>query len=166
MEIKQAIKSQYHASLEMLKYAIVKCPESLWNDQEHKNKFWHISYHALFYTHLYLQPSEKDFVPWAKHRDQHEFLGPFPRPPHEEPKIGEPYTQEEVLEYHEICQKQVEDVVASLYLDAESGFYWLPFGKLELQFYNIRHLQHHTGELGERLGTRGIEVDWIGMKPD
>ena len=45
----------------------------------------------------------------------------------------------------------------------ESGFSWLPFGKLELQFYSIRHVQHHTGELCERLGTTGdIEVGWVG----
>jgi len=51
-------------------------------------------------------------------------------------------------------------------LEAESGFYWLPFNKLELQFYNIRHIQQHTGELYERLGTRAnIELDWVGMQP-
>jgi hypothetical protein len=167
MDVKKVIKSQYRASLEMLKQAIVKCPESLWDDHEHKNKFWHVSYHALFYTHLYLQPSEKDFVPWTRHRDGIQFMGPLPWPPHEEPKIGEPYSQEEILEYFEICQKQVEERVVSLNLDAESGFYWLPFNKMELQFYNIRHLQHHTGELCERLGNKGdIEVDWVGMKAD
>lgn len=50
-------------------------------------------------------------------------------------------------------------------LHAESGFYWLPFDKLELQFYNIRHIQQHTGEHCERLGAYGeIEVGWVGMK--
>ena len=54
--------------------------------------------------------------------------------------------------------------VDALDLQAESGFDWLPFNKLELQFYNIRHIQQHTGELCERLGTVGdIEVDWVGM---
>jgi hypothetical protein len=52
-------------------------------------------------------------------------------------------------------------------LEAESGFNWLPFDKLELQIYNIRHIQQHTGELYERLGTSGsIELSWVGMKPD
>ena len=165
MNIKAAIKSQYQASLEMLKQAIVKCPASLWDDPEYKNRFWHIAYHALFYTHLYLQPSEKDFVPWAKHRDQYEFMGPLPWSPHQEPDIGEPYGQEELLEYLDICRKEVEVQVTSLNLEDESGFDWIPLGKMELQFYNIRHLQQHTGELCERLGaTENIEVDWIGMK--
>ncbi len=50
-------------------------------------------------------------------------------------------------------------------LNAEPSFYWLSFDKLELQFYNIRHIQQHTGELCERLGAYGeIEVGWVGMK--
>jgi hypothetical protein len=151
----------------MLKQAIAQCPESLWNDRGYKNKFWHISYHVLFYTHLYLQDSEKDFTPWSKHKDQYQFLGPLPWPPHNEPEIGEPYSRKEILEYLEICRQQVEEKITSLNPDAESGFHWLPFGKMELQLYNIRHVQHHTGQLIDRLRTReNIGVGWVGTKPD
>ena len=123
--MKKAIQSQYLAALEMLRQAIVQCPAPLWADAAYKNPFWHIAYHALFYTHLYLQPSGADFVPWAKHREQYERL------------------------------------------DAESGFSWLPMNKLELQFYNVRHLQLHTGQLCERLRTaHGIGIDWVSMKAD
>ncbi len=41
--------------------------------------------------------------------------------------------------------------MAQTRLDADSGFYWLPFNKFELQLYNIRHIQHHTGQLTDRL---------------
>jgi hypothetical protein len=156
------IRSQYLAALEMLRQAIVQCPEPLWYDEGYRNPFWHIAYHALFYTHLYLQHAGEDFSPWAQHREQYEFLGPVPWPPHNEPAIGAPYSQEEVLAYHAFCLAQIEDVVSALDLDAPSGFSWLPFGKLELQFYNIRHIQHHTGQLCERLRTReGIGVGWV-----
>lgn len=167
MNIKTVIKSQYLAALEMLKQAILDCPDTVWDAPAYKNRFWHIAYHTLFYTHLYLQPSESDFVPWASHREEYEFMGPLPWPPHEEPVIGEPYGKEEVLEYLAFCQKQVEGTIGTLNLDGESGFYWLPFGKLELQFYSIRHLQQHTGELCERLGTTGdIEISWVGQIHD
>lgn len=166
MDVKEVIKSQYHASLEMLKQAVEKCPESLWADPEPKNRFWHIAYHVLFYTHFYLQDSEKDFTPWAKHRDLYNFLGPLPWPPHEIPKIGEPYSKQEVLEYREFCQKEVEERVSALNLDGESGFPWLPFKKLELQVYSIRHIQHHAGQLIDRLRTQhDLGVEWVGMKP-
>jgi hypothetical protein len=165
MDIKGVVQSQYLASLEMLKKAITGCPDSMWIDPQPKNKFWHIAFHAIFYTHLYLQPSEGDFKAWEKHRDEYEFMGPLPWPPHDEPKIGEPYTKGEVLEYLQLCQEQVVEIVPTLDLESsESGFYWLPFNKLELQFYSIRHLQQHTGELCERLGMQaGLDVDWVGL---
>lgn len=164
MDTLEIITSQYHAALEMLKQAIARCPEDLWNDQEHKNRFWHISYHVLFYTHLYLQDSEEDFVAWSKHQDESQFLGRLPWPPHAEPKPSGPYAKEDVLEYLELCRKGINERVASLNLDTPSGFSWLPFGKLELQLYNIRHIQHHVGQLADRMRTeKGISVDWVGM---
>jgi hypothetical protein len=165
MSIKEVIQSQYLASLEMLKNAIANCPESMWVDPEPKNKYWHIAFHAIFFTHLYLQLSEQDFKVWEKHRDEYEFMGSLPWPPHNKPKIGDPYTKVEILEYLEFCKEQVREKVTVLNLESsESGFSWLPFGKLELQFYNIRHLQQHTGELCERLGTAaGLDVDWVGL---
>jgi hypothetical protein len=61
---------------------------------------------------------------------------------------------------------KVEELVGMLDLNAETGFYWLLFDKLQLQFYNIRHIQHHTGELCERLGQFGeIQVGWVGKMP-
>lgn len=166
METSKIIISQYQAALEMLKQAVAKCPEELWNSPDDKTKFWHIAYHALFYTHLYLQDSEQDFRPWAKHRKEYQFIGKLPWPPHSQPQIGEPYDQDSVLEYLAFCQQQVEARVPQLNLEAASGFEWLPFGKLELQFYTIRHIQQHTGELMERLGGRtGLKFDWVGMGP-
>jgi hypothetical protein len=158
MTVKDPIKSQYWAALAMLRQAIVKCPASLWVDNTYVNPFWHVAYHVLFYTHFYLSPTEKDFVPWEKHRDQITSL---------KPSVAEvePYTKEEILEYQAFCLSSVETQVDVMNLEAKSGFYWLPFNKLELQFYNIRHIQQHTGELCERLGAHGeIEIDWVGMR--
>ena len=75
MGAKETIKSQYYASLEMLRQAIETCPEALWHGPEHQSPFWQIAYHALFYTHLYLQPTEKDFIPWEKHAEGTRSLG-------------------------------------------------------------------------------------------
>jgi hypothetical protein len=162
MDIKEALKSQYQAGLDMLEDAVKQCPEALWADPEPKNKFWHIAYHALFYTHLYLQTSEGDFTPWEHHRENSQFLGPNPRRPDLVP-IAEPYSKQEVLDYLGFCRKEVGKKVPGLNLDAESGFSWISFGKLEHQIYNIRHLQHHTGQLIDRLRTKaGIGVRWVG----
>jgi len=150
----------------MLKKAVENCPESLWDDAEYKNRFWHIAFHTLFYMHFYLQDTEGDFKPWAKHRENYQFMGPLPWPPHDIPQIGTPYSREEVLEYLELCKKQVDERVELIDLEVESGFHWLPFGKLELQIYNIRHIMHHAGQLIDRLKTAAdISTEWIGTKP-
>jgi hypothetical protein len=164
MGIRSTIKSQYRASLDMLGQVIANCPDSLWLSTVPKNRFWRIAFHALFYTHLYLQPAEDDFVQWPKHRGQSQFLGVVPWPPHDQPKIGEPYTKEEILEYLDFCRAEAATRVDALDLEGTSGFWWLPFDKTELQFYNIRHLQQHIGELSDRLGHEGIEVEWVGMR--
>jgi len=143
----KVIQSQYLASLGMLKQVIVNCPEALWDAPGNQDKFWRKSYHALLYAHLYLQSVEKDFVPWEKHHD---------------PDGEVPFTKDEVLEYLSFVEKQVADRIPATNLEAESGFHWLPFDKLELQFYNIRHIQQHTGELYERLGAyENIELAWV-----
>jgi len=165
MNLPQILTSQYLASLEMLYETITSCPESLWNSPDDKTKFWHIAYHALFYTHLYLQDSEQTFKPWGKHRDEYQFLGQLPWPPYAPPKIGEPYNKNDVLEYLAFCQAQVVERVPQLNLEGASGYSWLPFDKLELQIYTIRHIQQHAGELMERLGTRAsIDINWVGTK--
>lgn len=151
--IHDAILSQYRAALAMLQQAIKTCPETLWLSPEFHNQFWHVAYHALFYTHLYVQPSEAEFQHWTQHRPDIQYLGPRPWAPQEPSKTHLPYTRAELLEYYDLCRSQVDAIVPTLNLESESGFYWLPFNKLELQFYNIRHLQHHTGQLADRLRT-------------
>jgi hypothetical protein len=162
MDLRRIIKSQYHASLAMLRQTIEKCPEYVWASTNPKNYYWRIVFHTLFYTHLYLQTAEGDFVRWSRHTDESQFLGRTPWPPHDEPRIGKPYTRQELLEYLDLINTEVDARVDGMILENPSGFDWLPFDKTELQFYNIRHLQQHIGELCERLGDQGVDVDWIG----
>ena len=88
---------------------------------EYPNQYWHIAYHAVFYTHLYLQPAEADFRPWAKHKQECQYLGPRPWAPQETRKVETSYTKAEVLEYHEICCAEVEARVPALDIEAPSG---------------------------------------------
>lgn len=85
-------------------------------------------------------------MPWAKNKAGS----------HRLEKEGETYRKEEILECLEICREPVVMQVQALDLKAPSGFEWLAFNKLELQFYTIRHIQHHTRELCKRLGATDI----------
>ena len=155
MDINTVVSSQYVASLAMLRQAVERCPEDLWDSPEDANKSWRVAYHVLFFTHLYLQKTLDDFHPWVKHWEKAELMGA-------EAPAGPTYTQSQVLEYLDLCRALAIEASAALDPEAPSGFFWLPFSKLELQFYSIRHLQQHTGELMERLGARaGISCDWV-----
>jgi hypothetical protein len=157
MDIAAILISQYLASLEMLKQTITMCPESIWNAASDKNKFWQSAYHALFFTHEYLQDPDAAIIPWIKHRAGYE---DFPAPP-----MGEPYDKATILEYLAFCQQQVADRVPRLNLEAPERYGDRSMLTLELQIYSIRHIMQHAGELMERLGARtDAEIDWVGRK--
>lgn len=156
MDYTTVICSQYLAALKMLEQAIDKCPASLWNHVDDSAMFWQVAYHALFYTNLYLSPTEAEFTPWPNYRQGYQTMGP---------DSEKPYQKADLLEYVAFCRQLIEQQAPALDLAAPSGFDWLPMNKFELQIYTIRHLQQHAGELMERLGSRAnITVDWIGME--
>jgi hypothetical protein len=162
MSIKSGIASQYKASLIMLKNTINECDPELWKSNKYKNQFWHIAYHALFFADLYLSENDKAFKPWSKHKPEYQFMGQVPWPPHKEPNIGEPYSQIEILEYLDIIYNNLEERIEKTDLDKPSGFSWLPCDKFELQIYNIRHIQHHAGQLADRIREdKKIGIKWV-----
>jgi len=161
-----AIRSQYHAALDMLAAAVEACPDDVWDRPEDGNRTWQVAYHALFYTHLYLQPAEADFGPWTKHRPHLQVFGDrLPWPPHDPIELGEPLTRADVLAYVDACRAEVDVQVAAMDLEGPSGFDWIPMTKLEHQLYSLRHVMQHTGELYERLAkTSASELPWVGMR--
>jgi len=164
MTIHETIARQYHSTIKMLEKGIEACPEPLWLAASgvSPNRTWHIAFHALFYTHFYLAPTESEFVAWALHRSEYNFLGEVPWRPGEARVVDAAYTQAELLEYAQRCHDEVDARLPGLNLDAPSGFHWLAFDKLELQFYNIRHLAHHTGQIAERLRSQAdLGVPWV-----
>jgi hypothetical protein len=164
MDVRAALKSQYHAALAMLGDAIEQCPDDLWSGGDHPIAFWHVAYHTLFFTHLYLQADEQAFRPWEHHRDEYQFLAALPWPPHRQPKIGDPYTKVQVMDYWRWCDGMVDAAVDQLDLDApECGFWWYQLPKLDHQINNIRHIQHHAALLANRVRLAvGADVRWVG----
>lgn len=164
MDIRAALKCQYHGALAMLKHAIELCPDAMWNDAVYPTPYWQVAYHTLYFTHLYLQPNLESFTPWERHRGEHHDL---PWPAGSGPKINDPYTKADLLEYWAICDGMVDGCVDRLDLDADDcGMPWhkgMP--KLPHQMHNIRHVQHHTALLAGRLRLANVaEVPWVRWK--
>src|SRR5438874_354951 len=116
MDYHQVISSQYFAALEMVKQAILACPETLWFNPDDRPKFSQAAYHALFFTHFYLQESEQAFRPWSGHREEYRLDGDLKAP------SAAPATKEIVLDYLAFCQNDVLNQISTIVLDAPSGF--------------------------------------------
>lgn len=153
--LRPVLKSQYHAALAMLRESIERCPPEVWSSTAPKNAFWQIAYHTLFYTHLYLEPDEAHFRRWPHQHGDEDGIS------------AGPYTPAQVLEYWRFCDGMVDGAVDALDLDHPlSGFAWYPMSKLEHQFVNIRHIQHHSAQLADRLrSAAGIGIRWVGGAP-
>lgn len=162
--IRAALHSQYASSLQMLKEAIRACPEDLWLDTSSQNRFWHVAYHTLFYTDLYLSESEETFEPWPKIRENYQYMGAVPWDPDVKPVVDQPYARAELDSYTDAILARLPKTLANFDLDGPSGFEWIPLTKFEHQLYNIRHIQHHSGQLIDRLRGRGVHVSWIGKR--
>ena len=163
MKLRRALKGQYHASLAMVRQAVERCPEGLWLSGHPSRPYWRIAYHAIFYAHLYLMPSESDFRAWEHHQERVNSLAT------EEASYDHvtPYTKSQLLEYWAQVDGMVDAAVDLLDLDAATcGFHWYNMPKLDHQILNIRHIQQHAGQLSELLMADGIETDWTGSLRD
>ena len=161
------LKSQYKASLEMLRDAIEKCPDELWDRDSDLNKTWQIAYHALYFSHLYSERKLEDFEPWSGQHSptQNDDAIPGPTDPKSSlPLIPTAYSREEILRYWLFCHERIDATIDRLDLASpSSGFNWYPISKLEHQFVTLRHLMQHTGQLMERVRNAGGDgVRWRG----
>ena len=158
MNIKQALKSQYHSSMDMLCQAIEKCPDALWNDQTHTNKFWQLSFHTLYYVDIYTQGTDENFVAWEKYKENFQHLG---RDSKEDPiTLEDAYTKAEILEYYNHIYKQIDKRIDSTEMELISEVSWVSGTSFELQIHNIKHIMHHVGMMFDRLRHNNTDVEW------
>ncbi len=169
--LRPIIKSQLHATLAMFADAVRQSTDAVWLDDARPSAFWQIAYHTLFYGHMYLHRDWASFRPWPGHRAEVRRPDAL-RPPRDPDSVladlPEPYTRDQVLELCAICDAMVDDAIDGFDLTSpDCGFPWYPgVSKLEHQFIAIRHIQHHTAQLADRLRqARDVGVDWIGARP-
>jgi hypothetical protein len=152
------LASQYKASLGMLRQALEKTPEEQWNTAEYTNPNWQISYHILWAAKFYLGADPESYLPFEKAIEGAESLGGSQdwENPEEGLKPEGLHTKEELLAFMDDLGRTLEQHVEGLPLGDNSGFEWYPYSRLELHINNIRHIQHHTAQLIERLKAKGI----------
>ena len=149
MDTKQIIQSQYLAALAMLKQAIVKCPPDAWDNPRDKDRFWFVAYHTLYYAHRYLKAQDAGYARWEKR---------------EHSQQGVPFSKDEILKSLAVVKQDVKKQITLMELDSKTGSVGSLANKFELQLYNIRHIQQHTGELYQRLSEHDVKLSWASRR--
>jgi hypothetical protein len=164
----------FGAAVDMLGNAIAACPKDMW---EKDMKFFYLSYHTVIFLDYYLSIPVSEFSPQLpyflenqeklpeqavddvlplRHFDQGEMLAyiaqikekcrdqilNFP-----EERLSQPWIKASELELHVGCPKTV-----------------VTYSVLEILFYNLRHVQHHVGQLNLILRRQTNQApDWVAM---
>ena len=141
---------QYGAAIDMLENAIRACPDELWSDPSKPPAwisksvpgFWYGAYHTLFFLDYDLCESEKEFAPPAPFTlDELDPAGLLPE---------RPFTKEELLAYlaygREKCRRAIEALTDDSARE-RCAFERRNMSVAELLLYNMRHVQHHVGQL-------------------
>ncbi len=155
--LKEGLWQQFGAAIDMLENAIVACPEQLWGDRAQQPEFWYTTFHALFFLDLYLSGTEKGFAPPTPFTlDELDERGLLP---------DRVYTKEELLVYlrhgREKCRRTMSALTDAM-IAQRCGFSWLDISQVEIHLYNMRHVQHHAGQLNTLLRQHGVAVPrWV-----
>jgi hypothetical protein len=153
------VASQFEASLCMLHRFIERCPEEHWEGPIAKYPFWMVAYHTLCFVDYYLSRGEADFRPRVA-----EGIHPKGMAELEEEYPSRTFGREELLAYSTICREKLASTMASETpesLGGGTGFSRLTFTRAELHLYNMRHIQHHAGQLGAFLRRLGVDAGWV-----
>ena len=150
-ELKAVLWRQFGGAIDMLANAIMACPDALWSDASRGAPFWYVAYHTLFYLDFYSADADPAFQPPAPFTlSELDPAGPMPE---------RTYSQAELLDYlavgRERCRARIERLTAADGVEPRR-LGPLPGTALELLLYNMRHVQHHTGQLNLYLRQAGI----------
>jgi uncharacterized damage-inducible protein DinB len=163
------IGRQFASAIQMTRRAIEACPHDLWDDRTDGTPFWHLAYHALFYTDFYLSEGEKTFQAMDFHEDNANFLpGDYQEHGGIVTTPQKAFTKAQLLIYADHCLAKCEEAFEKL-TDEKAlercGFWWYELNVGEFLLNNLRHLQHHAGQLTLVLRRRaGIGIEWYGSR--
>lgn len=163
------LASQYKASLGMLRQAVERVPEELWNSEDYSNPNWQIAYHAVWGVKFYLGATADSYVAFENAIEGAESLGGSQE--WENPDAGVNvegfHTKGELINFISSLETELLSAIEALPLGAPSGFEWYPYSRLELHINSIRHIQHHTAQIVERLKAKGLSgfTWWMDENP-
>jgi hypothetical protein len=147
--VKEILWNQFGASIDMLISTITNCPNDYF---ETNTRFYYITFHTTLFLDYYLTIPPTEFKP---------LLVCTSKPIEELPKeaIGDMipdkiYTKQEVIDYLKKSREKCKNLIYSITEKTENRRFYegdgsndMDYPIIEILIYNLRHTQHHTGQL-------------------
>ena len=152
--LKTILWKEFGAAIDMLENAVAACPESRWKDN---SKFWYNAYHVIFFLDYYLTEEEEKFHPPAPFTlSEFNAEGEMPE---------RVYDKSELITYIRYCREKCRKLISELTDENMQKRFinkYRNYSRLEIIIYNMRHVQHHAGQLNLLLRQNGNEPpDWV-----
>jgi uncharacterized damage-inducible protein DinB len=146
-------KNEYYALIEMLQKAINICSKELWDRKTEGIPFWQLAYHSVYYLDFYLGESPK------KHEQRFDIKENL------DERMKKILTKEQLktylIEVKEKCDRVLEGL-STKELEGKNSYFWTGPTLAHRLVYNIRHSQHHVGQLNLILRqNENKTVKWI-----
>ncbi|WP_143306376.1 DinB family protein [Chitinophaga vietnamensis] len=160
--LKETLWKQFGASIDMLGNAIAMYPDEHWDT---RRRFFYIAYHTLIFLDYYLSypaqalSSPLSFTLCAE--------SAIPAEAVDDIVPNRIYTKKELLAYlqssrekcHQLIMSLNPEILADKWIEIDGD---KTFAMLELLLYNMRHVQHHAGQLNMMLRQAiGAAPDWV-----
>jgi hypothetical protein len=153
-EFKEMIWKQFGAAIDMLENAVSQCPVEKWSGT---TMFWYKAFHTTFYLDYYLSYDPDSFAPPPPFTlSEFDSNGALPE---------RVYSKEELMGYIEFSRKKCFDLCAS-FTEENANRRFInksrDYSMLEMLIYNLRHVQHHVGQLNMLLRQEtGSAPSWV-----
>jgi len=161
--LKRGIASQMLAGLTMLKDCIDRCPEKEWDEKQNDYPFSQILFHVLFDCDFNLSDSEQEFRGQGFHKNYPEVFADYQELM--DLTKQHPFDRRFINSYYDFCMTKIKNSMRELNdgdLTVPNTDIYKNMTKLERYVNAIRHIQHHTAQLGLRLQfITGVEMEWI-----
>jgi hypothetical protein len=149
--LKNDLEKQYKKALHIFKHIISNYDDVIWNnDIDYKTPVWQIAYHAIFYTNIYCSATENDIQKWNKERENYNNHQKMYEIRQKDKTLIIPYTKNEILEYIDFVETKIQIYLDKIKPEEKCWPSWYDESQLEFHINNLRHLQHHIGEIIER----------------
>lgn len=150
------LRNEYGAALQMLTQALETCPADLWDLRQDEFPLWQQAFHALWYADLYLSFAPE---PFENTLGSGEIAG-FKLTPEE------PLSRPEMVAYATHVRAKAEALLERVTDEELAGpnerLHWTGPTLAHRLAYNVRHVQHHIGEINSFLTRHGAKgPDWV-----